>query len=122
MACLRGRPSPSAQTKLSRWCVMLRAWMRFASTREAASLRAVVIDLHHSSASCSYQPGRGASSGKVALPSATEWPLSSHTTALVAVVEQSIPMTYLPAAMLDGSPRHPHANPFHAPRSFPDAL
>src|SRR5215203_4826157 len=62
------------------------------------------MDLHHSSASCSYHPGRGASSGKVALPSATELPISSQTTALVAVVEQSIPTTYRSAAMLD-SPR-----------------
>ena len=71
------------------------------------------MDLHHSSASCSYHPGRGASSGKVALPSATELPISSQTTALVAVVEQSIPTTYRSAAMLDSPPRHPHTNPFH---------
>ena len=90
--------------------------MRPVSTLAAASLRAVTMDLHHSSASCSYQPGRGASSGKAALPSATELPLSSQTTALVAVVEQSIPTTYRSAAMLD---RHPAViltpTPSHAP-------
>src|SRR5829696_5886376 len=62
------------------------------------------MDLHHSSASCSYHPGRGASSGKAALPSATELPISSQTTALEAVVEQSIPTTYRSAAMLDSPP------------------
>src|SRR5215203_7508808 len=89
---------------------MPRARMRFASTREVASLKALVMDLHHSSASCSYQPGRGASSGKAALPSATELPLSSQTTAFVAVVEQSIPMTYRSAAILTRTQLHPRTN------------
>ena len=67
--------------------------MRSGSTFEAASFRALLVDCHQSSASCSYQPGCGDASGKVARPSATGLPSRSQTTALVAVVEQSIPMT-----------------------------
>src|SRR5215210_8355547 len=90
---------------------MLRARMLPASTRAAASPRAVLVDSHYSSAFCSYQPGRGEASGKAARPSATELPLSSQTTALVAVVEQSIPMTKCAGAMLIDTPRHPRTGP-----------
>ena len=70
-----------------------KAFIEFGSTFEAASLRALLVERHQSSASCSYHPGWGDASGKVARPSATELPSPSQTTALVAVVEQSIPTT-----------------------------
>jgi hypothetical protein len=80
-------------TKVSRWWVMPIAAISRASTEPAASRRASRVERHQSSAFCSPQPGLGEDSGKVARPSATALPSMSQTTALVAVVEQSIPMT-----------------------------
>ncbi len=63
------------------------------STTCAARLMAVLVDSHQSSAFCSPQSGCGLESSKVSRPSATAFPSLSQTTAFVAVVEQSIPMT-----------------------------
>lgn len=94
MAGRNGRPSSLTQTKLSRWWVIPIAPTCRESIVDTASLRAAIVDCHHSSAFCSCHPGWGRSNGKALLPSATMSPPRSHTTAFVAVVEQSIPMTY----------------------------
>src|SRR5215211_1249479 len=64
-----------------------------------------MVDRHQSSASCSCQPGLGLVRGKAHRPSATECPSWSHTTAFVAVVEESMPMTYVGELMLGHVPK-----------------
>jgi hypothetical protein len=64
-----------------------------ASTDCSARRTATEVERHQSSASCSCHPGRGSASENCARPSATAPPSPSHTTAFVAVVEESTPIT-----------------------------
>jgi hypothetical protein len=89
------RPSSPTQTNVSRWCVSPIAPIWRVSTAAATSRSVAMVDRHQSSASCSCQPGLGLVRGKAHRPSATERPSWSYSTALVAVVEESMQMAYV---------------------------
>jgi hypothetical protein len=59
----------------------------------SAPRTAPTVERHQSSASCSCHPGRGTARENSTRPSATARPSRFHTTAFVAVVDVSTPIT-----------------------------